>query len=55
MGHSVKLKYVHSSDPSMRILASTSVPFIPTTVQMPNLLLIERRRITVYVSTVEES
>ena len=34
----------------MRILASTSVPFRPTTVQMPNFALIETKRITVYGS-----
>ncbi len=33
-------------------VASTSVPFRPTTVQMSNLALIETRRITVYVSKI---
>ncbi len=32
-----------------RILSSPSVPFRPTTVQMPNLALIETKRITVYL------
>jgi hypothetical protein len=42
MGH------VHSSVQSqVRILDSTSVPFGPTTVQMPNLALVEVKRITV--------
>jgi hypothetical protein len=31
----------------VRFLASTSVPFRPTTVQMPNLALVETKRITV--------
>ncbi len=33
----------------VRISASTSVPFRPTTMQMPNLLLVETNRITVYI------
>jgi hypothetical protein len=33
---------------NVRILASTSVAFRPTMVQMPNLALIETKRITVY-------
>jgi hypothetical protein len=37
-----KHRYVH-------ILASKSVPFRPTMVQMPNLALFETERITVYV------
>ncbi len=32
----------------MKILTSTSVPFRPTTVQMPNLALIETKQITVW-------
>jgi hypothetical protein len=32
----------------VHILAATSVPFGPTTVQMPNLALIETKYITVY-------
>jgi hypothetical protein len=35
----------------VRILASTSVPFRPTTVQMPNLALIETKRSTVFLTT----
>ncbi len=37
----------------VRILASTSVPFRPTTVQMPNLALIETKRSTVFLATGE--
>jgi hypothetical protein len=32
----------------VRILASTNVPFRPTTMQIPNLAVIETKRITVY-------
>ncbi len=31
------------------ILASTSAPFIPTTMQMPNLALVETKRNTVWL------
>jgi hypothetical protein len=34
----------------VRVLASTSVPFKPSTVQMPNLALIETKWITVQIS-----
>jgi hypothetical protein len=34
MGHLLKLKYTHSVS-QLRILASASVPFRPTMVQMP--------------------
>jgi hypothetical protein len=48
MGYLLKLKY------ALRIhyvsnLASTNVPFRPTTVKMPNLELIETKQITVYI------
>jgi hypothetical protein len=33
----------------MCTLASTSFPFRPKTVQMPNLALIEKKRITVWI------
>ncbi len=33
----------------VQMLASKSVPFRPTTVQIPNLALFETKRITVYV------
>jgi hypothetical protein len=33
---------------NVRILALTSVPFRPTTKQMPNLALVETKRITAY-------
>jgi len=46
MGHMLKLKCSHSLQ-NLRILSSTSVPFRPTTVQMPNLALVETKRITV--------
>jgi hypothetical protein len=46
MGHLLKLKYAHSSVLSA-YLASTSVPFGLTAVQMPNLALIEMKGITV--------
>jgi hypothetical protein len=35
---------------NVRILASTSVPLRPTTVQMPNLVLIETKHITAYTA-----
>ncbi len=38
MGHLLQIKYVHSRL-NVNILASTNVPFRPTTVQMPNLAL----------------
>ncbi len=37
---------------NVRILASTSVPFEPTTVQMPNLALLATKRITVFETTI---
>ena len=37
----------HIQVSQVRVLASTSVPFRPTTVQMPNLALIETKRVTV--------
>jgi hypothetical protein len=41
MGH-LKQKYAHKVS-LVRILASTSIPFRPTTVKMPNLALIETK------------
>ncbi len=46
MGHLLKLKYALGTLEYARILASTSVPFIPTMDQMPNLALIKTKRIT---------
>ncbi len=40
---------MHIQVSQARILASTSVPFRQTTMQMPNSALIETKRITVYV------
>jgi hypothetical protein len=49
MGHLLKLKCALGTV-NARILASTSVPFRPTTMQkLPNLALIETKRITVYL------
>jgi hypothetical protein len=48
MEHLLKLKYAHCVS-QVRISASASVPFRPTMVQMPNLALIEKKRITVYI------
>ncbi len=47
MGHLLKLKCALRTL-EYACLASTRVPFRPTTVQMPNLALIETKRITVY-------
>ncbi len=43
MGRLLKLKYALVTL-ELRILASTSVPFRPTTVQIPNLALIETKK-----------
>jgi hypothetical protein len=40
----------HIQKCQVHILAATSVPFRPMKVQMPNLALIETKRITVYMS-----
>jgi len=47
MGHLLKIKCVDSRV-NVHILASTSVPFTLTTVQLPNLALTHTKRITVY-------
>jgi hypothetical protein len=47
MGHLLKIKCVDSRV-NVNILASTSVPFTLTTVQVPNLALTNKKRITVY-------
>ncbi len=52
MRHLLKLKCAHSPL-NLRILSSTSVPFILTTVQVPNLALTYRKRITVYTEFVQ--
>jgi hypothetical protein len=46
MGHSLKIKCVDSRV-NVHILTSTNVPFTFTTVQVPNLALTHRKRITV--------
>ncbi len=46
MGHLLKIKCVDSRV-NVHILASTSVPFTLTTVQVPNLALTHKKRITV--------
>jgi hypothetical protein len=46
MGYLLRTKCAHATL-NLRILSSTSVPFTLTTVQMPNLDLIETRRIAV--------
>ncbi len=48
MGHLLKIKSVDSRV-NVNILASTSVPFTLSTVQVPNLALTHKKRITVYV------
>jgi hypothetical protein len=48
MGHLLKIKCVDSRV-NRHIVASTTVPFILTTVQVPNLELTHTKRITVYV------
>ncbi len=47
MGHSLKLKCAHSPL-NLSILSPTSVPFSLTTLQMPNLALVETKLITVH-------
>jgi hypothetical protein len=47
MGHFLKIKCVDSRM-NVHILASTSVTFTLTTVQVPNLALTHTKRITVY-------
>ncbi len=49
MGHLLKIKCVDSRV-NVHILASTSEPFTLTTVQVPNLALTHKKRITVYVA-----
>jgi hypothetical protein len=49
MGHLLKIKYKHIQVAQVYIVASISVPFRPTTVQMPNVALIETKWITVKV------
>jgi hypothetical protein len=46
MGHLLKIKCVDSRV-NVRTLASTSVPFTLSTVQVPNLALTHKKRITV--------
>jgi hypothetical protein len=46
MGHKLKIKSVHSRV-NVYNLASKSVPFTLTTVQVPNLALTHKKRITV--------
>jgi hypothetical protein len=46
MGHNLKLKYA-LSQVECAYFSLKSVPFGPTTVQMPNLALIETKQITV--------
>jgi hypothetical protein len=48
MGPLLQLKFTHSPL-NQRILSSTSVPFTFTTVQVPNLALTHKKRITVCV------
>jgi hypothetical protein len=48
MGHLLKIKCVDLRA-NVHILASTTVPFTLTTVQMPNLALTHTKRITVWV------
>ncbi len=50
MGHMLKIKCVDSRV-NVNILASTSVPFTLTTVQVPHLALTHRRWITVRGAT----
>jgi hypothetical protein len=50
MGHLLKIKCVESRV-NVNILASTSVPFILTTVQVSNLALTHKKWITVYPYT----
>jgi hypothetical protein len=47
MGHVFKIKFLDSRV-NVHILASKSVPFTLTTVQVPNLALTHTKRITVY-------
>jgi hypothetical protein len=47
MGHLLEIKCADSRV-NVHILASTSVPFKLTTVQVPNLALTHKKRITVY-------
>ncbi len=53
MAHLLKLKYALGTLECV-YLASTSVPFRPRTVQMPNIALIEKKLITVFVKAVLE-
>jgi hypothetical protein len=50
MGHELKIKCVDSRV-NVHNLASTGVPFTLTTVQVPNLALTHKKRITVYDRT----
>ncbi len=54
MGHLLKIKFVNSRV-NMHILASTSVSFTLTTVQVPYLALTRMKRITVYVYSIVDS
>jgi hypothetical protein len=54
MGHLLKLKCSHSPK-NVGILSSTSVPVRPTTAQMPNLVLVETKRITVFMVVLERA
>jgi hypothetical protein len=51
MGHLLKLKREHSPL-NLRILSSTCVPFTLTTLQVLNLALTHKKRITVHAETV---
>ncbi len=48
MGHLLKIKSVDSRM-KMHILAAKNVPFKLSTVQVPNLALTHKKRITVYI------
>ncbi len=49
-GHLLKLKCAHSPS-NLRIFSSTRVPFTFTTVQVPNLVLTHKKRLTVCVES----
>ena len=49
MGHLLKLNHAHSPL-NLRIFSSTCVPFTLTTVQVPNLALTHKKRLTVCIS-----
>jgi hypothetical protein len=52
MGHSLKIKCIDSRV-NVHTLASKSVPFTLTTVQVPNLSLTHKKRITVCMLTLK--